>query len=421
MHVLVVGSGGREHALVWKLAQSAAVTQISCAPGNVGLVREPKCTNIPFSVTDFGGLIRFSKQNDVKLAVIGPEVPLVAGIADAFEMAGIQVFGPTQDGAQLEGSKSWSKQLMADAGVPTAQSRTFKDAASAIAYLNEQSIPIVVKADGLAAGKGVTVAASFQEAANAVKELFSGSLGDAGSTVVIEDFLVGQEASVLAFTDGQTILPMVAAQDHKQVGEGDTGPNTGGMGAYTPTPVVTDEIVERVQSQVLEPTLKTLRDRGITYKGVLYAGLMIAPDGQPSVVEFNCRFGDPETQVILPMLQTDLAEVMLACVEGRLHEIELEWHSGYAACVVMASGGYPGVYEKGKVISGLDAINDVQVFHAGTAAGDGDSVKTNGGRVLGITGRGETLQEALDKAYEAVSKIQFEGAYFRSDIGFRVM
>ena len=422
MHVLVVGSGGREHALVWKLSQSPTVTHISCAPGNVGLARVKKCTTLPLSETDFDGLIQFARSHDVELAVIGPEVPLVAGIADAFEAEGIKVFGPTQDGAQLEGSKSWSKQLMDDAGVPTAQSRTFTAAADAIDYLNQKSAPIVVKADGLAAGKGVTVARTTQEAIDAVTDLFAGTLGDAGSTVVIEDFLVGQEASVLAFTDGQTILPMVAAQDHKQVGEGDTGPNTGGMGAYAPTPIVTPEVMEQVRQQVLEPTLKTLRDRGITYKGVLYAGLMIAPDGQPSVVEFNCRFGDPETQVVLPLLKSDLATVMLACAKGTLHEIDLEWHDGYAACVVMASGGYPGAYEKGKTISGLDSAEQkAEVFHAGTAAGSAGEVVTNGGRVLGITGRGNSLQDALDIAYQAIADIQFEGAYYRSDIGFRVM
>ena len=422
MHVLVVGSGGREHALVWKLAQSAAVTKIYCAPGNVGLAREPKCTTVPLSVTDFDGLIDFARSNRIQLVVVGPEIPLVEGIADVFTAAGIHVFGPTQAGAQLEGSKTWSKQLMADAGVPTARSRTFTDAPSAIAYLETQTAPIVVKADGLAAGKGVTVARSIPEATTAVRDLFSGSLGEAGSTVVVEEFLVGQEASVLAFTDGETIVPMVAAQDHKQVGEGDTGPNTGGMGAYAPTPVVTEPIMKQIQAQVLQPTLATLRDRGITYKGVLYAGLMIASDGQPSVVEFNCRFGDPETQVVLPLLKTDLAEVMLACAEGRLHEIKLEWQQGYAACVVMASGGYPGAYDKGKVISGLEeAAAEAQVFHAGTAAADTGEIVTNGGRVLGITGCGDTLKAALDKAYKAIGKIHFDGANFRSDIGFRVL
>ncbi|MEM9567161.1 MAG: phosphoribosylamine--glycine ligase [Cyanobacteria bacterium P01_E01_bin.34] len=422
MHVLVVGSGGREHALVWKLSQSAVVSKITCAPGNVGLALVEKCKTLPLSVSDFDGLIQFARSNDVELAVIGPEVPLVAGIADAFEAAGIKVFGPTKDGAQLEGSKSWSKQLMDDAGVPTAKSQTFTAAAEAINYLNQQSAPIVVKADGLAAGKGVTVAATIQEAIDAVTDLFSGTLGEAGNTVVIEDFLVGQEASVLAFTDSQTILPMIAAQDHKQVGEGDTGPNTGGMGAYAPTPIVTPEVMEQVRQQVLEPTLKTLRDRGITYKGVLYAGLMISPDGQPSVVEFNCRFGDPETQVVLPLFKSDLATVMLACAEGKLHEINLEWHEGYAACVVMASGGYPGAYETGKPIRGLDSADEKAViFQAGTKAGESGEIVTNGGRVLGITGQGTSLQEALDAAYQSIAHIQFEGAYFRSDIGFRVL
>lgn len=424
MQVLVVGSGGREHALVWKLSQSPSVTQIYCAPGNAGIATIPNCKLLPLSASDTDGLLRFATVQNIGLTVIGPEAPLVAGAADKFEAAGLKVFGPCQAGAQLEGSKAWSKALMAEAGVPTAASEVFTDAETAIAYLNSRPAPIVVKADGLAAGKGVTVAQTTEEAIAAVESLFAGSLGAAGSTVVIEDFLVGQEASVLAFTDGETIVPMVAAQDHKQVGEGDTGPNTGGMGAYAPTPVVTPDIMKRVQQEVLDPTLKALQNRGITYKGVLYAGLMVAPDGTPAVVEFNCRFGDPETQVVLPLLESDLANVMLACASGELKDTPITWKDGYAACVVMASGGYPGKYEKGKAIAGLDAAatTGAVVFHAGTTTtGQTGAIVTDGGRVLGITGLGDSLKSALAIAYNGVESIRFEDAYYRADIGFRVM
>jgi phosphoribosylamine--glycine ligase len=378
---------------------------------------------VPIAATDLDGLLQFARDRRIDLTAIGPEVPLVEGIVDRFQAQGLKVFGPTQAGAQLEGSKAWAKALMREAGVPTAASAVFTDAASAVDYLCSHPAPIVVKADGLAAGKGVTVARSVEEAIAAVEALFAGSLGTAGQTVVIEDFLPGQEASVLAFIDGQTLLPMVAAQDHKPIGAGDTGPNTGGMGAYAPTPVVSPHLMECIQTQVLEPTLAALQRRGIDYRGVLYAGLMISPAGEPSVVEFNCRFGDPETQVVLPLLESDLAEVMLACVDGRLQEIHLDWHPGYAACVVMAAAGYPSAYENGKAIAGLDdaLAMGTHVFHAGTKQRSDGAIVTDGGRVLGVSAVGNTLPDTLQKAYAGVGKIAFEGATYRPDIGFRVL
>lgn len=422
MQIAIVGSGGREHALAWKLAQSEAVSRIFCAPGNPGIAATPKCECIPLAVTDFDGLVRFATTQAIALTVVGPEVPLVAGIADRFQAAGLKIFGPTAAAAQIEGSKAWAKQLMAEAGVPTARAEVFTSKPEAIASIQTREVPIVVKVDGLAAGKGVTVAQSRPEAVEAIETLFDGSDTE---TVVIEDFLAGQEASVLAFTDGKTIIPMLPAQDHKPIGAGDTGPNTGGMGAYAPAPVATDAVMKNIQARVLDPTLAALQQRGMVYQGVLYAGLMISPVGDPSVVEFNCRFGDPETQAVLPLLETDVLEVMLACVEGRLSDIELKWHADSAACVAMVSGGYPGSYDRGKIIRGLDGVTDALVFHAGTAhhtdeAGNSHLV-TAGGRVLGITGRGPSLQAALDHAYTAVRNIHFDGAYYRSDIGFRAL
>ncbi|MEO1131797.1 MAG: phosphoribosylamine--glycine ligase [Cyanobacteria bacterium J06639_1] len=420
MQIAIVGSGGREHALAWKLAQSERVSRIFCAPGNPGIASEPKCHLVPLSVTDYEGLARFAITQNIGLTVVGPEVPLVGGIADRFQEAGLKVFGPTAEAAQIEGSKAWAKQLMAEAGVPTAKAEVFESKEAAIANLQTRNIPIVVKVDGLAAGKGVTVARSRDEAEEAIEKLFSGSDPE---TVVIEDFLEGQEASVLAFTDGKTVVPMLPAQDHKPIGEGDTGANTGGMGAYAPAPVATDEVMNKIQSRVLDPTLAALQKRGITYRGVLYAGLMISPSGDPSVVEFNCRFGDPETQAVLPLLESDLLEVMLACTDGRLAEIELKWRSDFAACVAMVSGGYPGSYDRGKIIRGLGAATGALVFHAGTTNQSDSTGKTrlvtDGGRVLGVTGRGSSLQMALDRAYGSVEQIHFDGAYYRKDIGFR--
>ncbi len=427
MKVLVVGNGGREHALAWKLLQSNQVEQVICTPGNGGTAIMPGCQNYPVAVDDFPGIKDCALANDVSLVVVGPEVPLALGITDFLQVHNLKVFGPTQAGAQLEASKSWAKALMQEAGIPTAASAVFTHTQmdEAIAYVREQTVPIVIKADGLAAGKGVTVAQTIADAEAAIAFAFGGAFGSAGESVVIEEFLLGQEASVLALTDGETVVPLLAAQDHKQVGEGDTGPNTGGMGAYAPTPIVTPALQERIQQEVLEPTIKALRDRGIDYCGVIYAGLMIAPNGDLKVLEFNCRFGDPETQAILPLLETPLEDLMLACVEKRLasrRRLPIQWKPGAAGCVVMASAGYPGSYEKGKPIAGLDKAADTGaiVFHAGTKLSSVGEIVTDGGRVLGITAIGSNFEEALANAYQAVDCIEFEGAYCRRDIGYRV-
>ncbi|MGP1384308.1 MAG: phosphoribosylamine--glycine ligase [Thainema sp.] len=423
MKALVIGNGGREHALTWKLLQSPQVREVVCVPGNGGTARLENCRNLPLSMNDFEGISRFCLVNNIGLVVVGPEQPLALGVTDYLRDQEIRVFGPTQAGAQIEASKAWAKQLMQEANIPTAKAATFTDATSAIAYVEKEGAPIVIKADGLAAGKGVTVAATLDEAKAAIQDSFAGKFGDAGQTVVIEECLVGQEASVLAITDGLTIRPLLPAQDHKQVGEGDTGPNTGGMGAYAPTPVVTDAIMARVQSEILEPAIAALRDKGIDYRGILYAGLMITPEGDPKVIEFNCRFGDPETQVVLPLLETPLDSLMMACVEQRLESLPpIEWKPAASACVVMAAGGYPGPYEKKKPISDLEAadqLENVTVFHAGTRL-QGQVIITDGGRVLGVTATGETFKDAIARAYQAAEKISFEGAYYRRDIGYRV-
>ncbi|MEO0541855.1 MAG: phosphoribosylamine--glycine ligase, partial [Cyanobacteria bacterium P01_A01_bin.105] len=354
MKAIVVGSGGREHTLAWKLLQSDTIQEVICIPGNGGTATLPHCQNLALGVTDFEGIARFALVNNCGLIVVGPEQPLAAGITDYLNKQGLTVFGPTQAGAEIEASKAWAKALMAEAGIPTAASQVFTQAQAAFTYLDQQGAPIVVKADGLAAGKGVTVAQTLAEAKAAVTAAFEGEFGAAGQRVVIEAYLQGQEASVLAVTDGQTIRPLLPAQDHKAVGEGDTGPNTGGMGAYAPTPVLPPDLMARVQAEVLEPALATLQARGIDYRGVLYAGLMITPTGDPQVIEFNCRFGDPETQAVLPLLKTPLDQVLMACCQQRLAELPpLEWELGYAACVVMAAAGYPGAYPKGMVIRGL--------------------------------------------------------------------
>lgn len=422
MKAIVIGSGGREHAMAWTLLQSPKVTAVVCIPGNGGTATLPGCSNLAMSVDDVEGIARFCLVQNIGLVAIGPEQPLADGVADGLRTQGITVFGPGQDGAQLEASKAWSKALMQEAGIPTAASAVFDNGEDAAAYVEAQGAPIVIKADGLAAGKGVTVAMTLEEAKDAIAAIFSGQFGAAGSQVVIEEFLTGQEASVLAVTDGLTIRPLVPAQDHKQIGEGDTGPNTGGMGAYAPTPVVSPALSERIQTEVLDPTLQALKNRGIDYRGVIYAGLMITPEGEPKVIEFNCRFGDPETQVVLPLLNTPLDQIMLACCEQRLEELPpLEWKSGYAACVVMAAEGYPGNYPKGMTISGIDAAMDTgaMVFHAGTQL-DQNILKSNGGRVLGVTALGEGFADAIADAYTAVEAIQFDHAYYRRDIGHRV-
>jgi phosphoribosylamine--glycine ligase len=420
--VLVVGNGGREHALAWKLLQSDRVQKIFCVPGNGGTAGLPNCTNLALSITDFEGMQRFALVNNIGLIVVGPEVPLAAGITDSLQAQNLTVFGPTQAGAQIESSKAWAKALMQAAGVPTAQAAVFTELNAAIDYVESQGAPIVVKADGLAAGKGVTVAATLEAAKAALVAVFNGQFGEAGSQVVIEECLTGQEVSVLAVTDGLTIRPLLPAQDHKRIGEGDTGANTGGMGAYAPAPLVTPALMQRIQQEILEPTIAALQQRGIDYRGVLYAGLMITPDGDPKVIEFNCRFGDPETQVVLPLLETPLDTLLLACAQQRLEQLPpIAWRSEAAACVVVAAEGYPDAYQKGLPISGIEQAETTGaiVFHAGTRLKQQQLV-TDGGRVLAVTAVGEALEAAIGNAYAAIEPIHFEGMYFRRDIGYQV-
>lgn len=424
MKAIVVGNGGREHALAWSLLRSPNISSVICIPGNGGTATLANCQNIAMSASDFDGIARFALVQGAGLVVVGPEAPLANGLVDRLRAEGVPVFGPTREGAQLESSKSWAKALMVEAGVPTAISQTFtadrKD--DAIAYVRKMGAPIVVKADGLAAGKGVVVAADESEAIAAVETILSGKFGDAGAAIVIEECLTGQEVSVLAVADGKTVVPLLPAQDHKQIGEGDTGANTGGMGAYAPTPLLSQEQLDRVRTEVLEPTLTALTARGIDFRGVLYAGLMVAEDGTPKVLEFNCRFGDPETQAILPLLETPLDKLLLACVNQKLDSFdELEWRSGASVCVVLASGGYPEEYAKGKAISGIQAAEtqDAIVFHAGTSFKQGE-LRTSGGRVLGVTAVAENFSTAVSKAYSAADAIDFEECYYRRDIGHRV-
>lgn len=423
MKALVVGNGGREHAIAWKLSQSERINQIYCVPGNGGTAQTPKCNNIAMGVTDFEGIERMALVNNIALIVVGPEAPLAAGITDYLQSKRLNnVFGPTQAGAQIESSKAWAKELMEGAGVPTAKAAVFTDAESAQDYVRAQGAPIVVKADGLAAGKGVTVAQTVEDAIDAINAAFSGRFGAAGDRLVIEEYLVGQEVSVLAVTDGLTIRALVPAQDHKTIGEGDTGENTGGMGAYAPTPVLSAAQVDRVQTEILEPTLRALQEQGIDYRGVLYAGLIVTPAGDPKVIEFNCRFGDPEIQAVLPLLDMPLEDLLIACTRQKLADLPpIPWKEQAAACVVMASGGYPGSYQKGFPITGISEAQDAGaiVFHAGTRL-QNQQVVTDGGRVLGVTGLGDTFEAAIAQAYRAVDLIQFEESYYRRDIGFRV-
>jgi phosphoribosylamine--glycine ligase len=382
----------------------------------------PRCQNLPLGVNDFAAITQYCLNEDIALVVVGPEAPLAAGIADYLQQKGIPVFGPSRQGAQIEASKAWAKALMLDGKIPTARSVVFQNEQGAKSYVREQGVPIVIKADGLAAGKGVTVATTVAEAEAAIAAAFGGQFGEAGKLLVIEECLVGQEASILALTDGITIRPLLPAQDHKRIGEGDTGANTGGMGVYAPAPVVTPEILARVQTEVLEPAVRVLRDRGIDYRGVLYAGLMITPEGNPKVIEFNCRFGDPETQAILPLLDSPLDQLLLACAQQRLGEMPpLKWKAGAAACVVAAAEGYPGDYRKGLSITGIASAESegAIVFHAGTCLEQGHLL-TDGGRVLGVTATGDTFNAAFEKAYGAIAQIQFEGIYYRRDIGYRV-
>ena len=422
MKVLVVGNGGREHALAWKLLQSERVREVFCIPGNGGTAQLPRCRNLALSVTDFEGIQRFALVNNIGLIVVGPEVPLAAGITDALQAQNITVFGPTQAGAQIESSKAWAKALMQEANIPTARSAVFTDRDAAIAYVAAQGAPIVVKADGLAAGKGVTVADTVEVANAAIEAAFAGQFGAAGQCVVIEECLTGQEVSILAITDGLTIRSLLPAQDHKRIGAGDTGANTGGMGAYAPAPIATPDLISRIQQEVLEPAIATLRNRGIDYRGVLYAGLMITPTGDPKVIEFNCRFGDPETQVILPLLDTPLDEVLLACAQQRLEQLPpLAWKPEVCAGVVVAAGGYPDRYQKGLSIRGIDSATETGaiVFQAGTRLKQNQLV-TDGGRVLNVVATGEDFDSAFNQAYRAIEAIEFEGLYYRPDIGHRV-
>lgn len=422
MKVLVVGSGGREHALAWTLLRSPKVQQVICVPGNGGTAVMARCRNLALNVSDFEGMARFALVNGVTLVVVGPEVPLAAGITDYLQQQGLTVFGPTRDGAQIEASKAWAKALMQEANIPTAQSAVFTEANTAISYVRSQGAPIVIKADGLAAGKGVTVATTLEEAEAAITAAFAGQFGDAGKQLVIEECLTGQEASVLALTDGLTIRPLLPAQDHKRIGEGDTGSNTGGMGVYAPAPIVTPELMARVQAEVLEPAIAALRQRGIDYRGVLYAGLMITPTGAPKVIEFNCRFGDPETQAILPLLDTPLDELLLACAQQRLANLPpIAWKPGVSACVIAAAAGYPESYRKGDAITGIDAAEaeGAIVYHAGTQIKQ-QVLVSDGGRVLGVTAIGDTFDAAFGQAYSALEKINFAGMYYRRDIGYQV-
>lgn len=421
MKVLVVGNGGREHAIAWRLVQDASI-QVICVPGNGGTATLPRCQNLGLTQDDFEGIARFCTVNNVALVVVGPEIPLAAGITDFLQGKNIKVFGPQKAGAQIEASKAWAKDLMQAANIPTAKSAVFTDLPSARAYVEREGAPIVIKADGLAAGKGVTVAMTVNEAIVALEGCFSGLFGVAGEQVVIEECLVGEEVSVLAVTDGETILPLLPAQDHKRIGEGDTGENTGGMGVYAPAPIATPEIMAQVQTQVLEPAIAELKRRGIQYCGILYAGLMVSPTGKVNVIEFNCRFGDPETQAILPLLETPLHQIMLACAEGRLSTFDpLKWKSDVSACVVAASGGYPGAYKKGLAITGITEAEaqGSLVFHAGTYQKK-DGLVTDGGRVLGVGAIAPTFDAAFSKAYAAIESIQFDGIYYRRDIGHRV-
>ncbi|MDO9079892.1 MAG: phosphoribosylamine--glycine ligase [Desulfuromonadales bacterium] len=421
MKILVVGGGGREHALVWKIAQSPLVSKIYCAPGNPGMA--DLAVNVPLAVDDLDGLLAFALREKIALTVVGPELPLSLGIVDRFEAAGLKAFGPYQNAAIIEASKAFSKDLMANYGIPTAAYEVFTEIEPALAFIRQLGTPIVIKADGLAAGKGVIIAQTFAEAEATVHDMLGGNaFGAAGSRVVIEEFLRGEEASFLALTDGRKIVPLASAQDHKAIFDGDLGPNTGGMGAYSPAPVVTAAIHQIAMEQVMRRAVDGMAAEGRPYRGVLYAGLMIN-NGEVKTLEFNARFGDPECQPLLMRMKSDLVPLLVAIAAGDLGNLSIDWHDQAAVCVVMAAGGYPGDYGKGDEIHGLDtaaAINDLIVFHAGTADQDGKIV-TNGGRVLGVTGRGDTVKAAITKAYEGVRVIGWNGAQFRTDIGKKAL
>jgi len=423
MNVLIIGSGGREHALAWKAAQSNQVEKVFVAPGNAGTALEKNVENVAIDILDFAKLAEFAQHNNVGLTIVGPEVPLVAGVVDYFNERKLPCFGPTKGAAQLEGSKAFTKDFLARHKIPTADYQNFTEVEPALAYLREKGAPIVIKADGLAAGKGVIVAETLQQAEDAVRDMLSGNaFGDAGCRVVIEDFLDGEEASFIVMVDGKNILPMATSQDHKRVGDGDTGPNTGGMGAYSPAPVVTQAVHDRVMKEIIRPTVDGMAAEGNVYTGFLYAGLMIDTAGIPKIIEYNCRFGDPETQPIMLRLKSDLVELCLAALKGDLNKITAEWDARASIGIVLAAGGYPDAYSKGDVISGLPSIDVAgeKVFHAGTATKDGNAV-TNGGRVLCATALGNTVSEAQQRAYVLAKKISWNGMFYRNDIAYRAI
>ena len=421
MNVLVIGSGGREHALAWKVRQSPRVTRVCCAPGNAGIGEVADL--VPHAADDVAALAAFALSERIDLTIVGPEVPLTLGIVDEFHRHGLRIFGPTRDAAQLEGSKAFSKDLFRRYSIPSGFFSTFTDPDEASRYVHEVGAPIVVKTDGLAAGKGVLICQTIQEAEEAINEIMRTKIfGSAGERIVIEEFLEGEEVSFMALTDGHSVLPLATSQDHKRAYDGETGPNTGGMGAYSPAPVITPDLEERIIHEIMQPTVTALRDAKIDYRGVLYAGLMMTNAG-PKILEYNARFGDPECQALLVRLKSDLVDLLEACIDGTLAEKDIEWDDRAAACVVLAAAGYPGNYERGKVIRGLDGLKGWEngmVFHAGTARRDHDFV-TNGGRVLGVTGLGATVRDAVGEAYRAVEQIHWEGVHYRRDIGHRAL
>jgi phosphoribosylamine--glycine ligase len=421
MKVLVVGGGGREHSLVWKIAQSPKVTKIYCAPGNAGISEQ--ATIVPIKANDLNGLLEFALRERIDLTVVGPEDPLTQGIADLFESKGLSIFGASRKAAEIEGSKAFAKEMMRKYHIPTAVYEIFDDRNEAVQYIRKQGAPIVVKADGLAAGKGVMICKTIEDAIQSVDKIMVEKIfGEAGKRVIVEEYLIGEEASYIAFTDGKAILPMASSQDHKPIFDGDQGPNTGGMGAYSPAPVVTDEVNEKIIQKVLRPIIYGMGEEGRAYKGVLYAGLMIH-EGHPKVLEFNARFGDPETQPVLMRMKGDIVPILEACMKGTLSQYQIEWDYRASACVVMASKGYPGDYERGKPIKGLREVSRTEgvfVFHAGTAFKD-NQIITNGGRVLGVTGLGEDISRAIERTYQAVKKISWDGVHYRTDIGQKAL
>ncbi len=420
MKILLIGSGGREHSMAWALNKSPLLTKLYCTPGNAGIAKIAEC--IELDVSKHIDVIEFCQKQHIDFVIVGPEIPLVAGLIDDLEAANIKAFGPTKEAAQLEGSKSFTKNLCADFNIPTAAYGHFTDAENALAYVREQGAPIVIKADGLAAGKGVIMAETLEEAEKAIRSCFDGLFGESGSEIIIEEWMIGEEASFFALVDGETVIPLIAAQDHKRAFDGDKGLNTGGMGAYSPAPVMTDAMCQRTMDEILVPTAKALLSRGIYFKGIFYAGLMITKEG-PKLIEYNVRFGDPECQVLMMRLKSDLLEALLATSEGNLANITLDWHEETAVTVVMASKGYPGSYDKGTPISNLAAASEnenVEIFHAGTSIAN-DQLIATGGRVLNITAIGNSVKEARDKAYNAIHKIEWENGFYRSDIGWRAI